>query len=412
MEKEATIMKRLNLTKVNHKNIIIWVVTVLLSIAYIVVGHNIASKDLTIMEDGDSYSAKARVLSIEDQIAEENYFDELDSDVSTTTIFSCELLNGERKGEQVLVAQTEDVFATASEKPVAVGDKIIVLNYPSDQYGTEWVFGSYVRFDTVLIVGFAFFVLLLMLGQAKGLSTILSLSFTCMAIFLVFIPSILNAKNVYLSTLITCVFITVMTILITNGWSKKALATILGCLFGVLVAASLSLVLDSALRLTGITDEHSIYLTYLSTKAPINLNAIIFGGIVVGSLGAVMDVAMDIASSLYEISQHVENISFTKLVKSGITIGRDIMGTMSNTLVLAYIGSSLSTVLLLTTYVSSITELMNREMIIVELIQALIGSTAILLTIPLTAIACGMIYVGRHEQAALTKQTEREGVSH
>lgn len=380
------------------KNAIIWVITVLLSIVYIFVGHNIASKGLTIMDDEVSYAAKARVLSIQEQIQEENYFDESESDVSTTIIFTCKLLDGERKGEQVLAAKTGDVFASASEKQVSPGDKIIVLNYPSEQYGTEWVFGSYVRFDTFLIFAAAFFVLLLVFGQAKGLSTMISLAFTGMAIFLVFIPSILNAQNVYVSTLVTCAFITLMTIMITNGWSKKSLATMLGCLFGVLVAACLSLLLDSVLGLTGITDDHSIYLTYLSEKAPINLNALIFGSIVVGSLGAVMDVAMDIASSLYEISQHMEKISFAKLVKSGITIGRDIMGTMSNTLVLAYIGSSLSTVLLLTTYVASINELLNREMIIVELIQALIGSTAILLTIPLTAIVCGMIYSGKRER--------------
>lgn len=394
-----------------QKNAIIWGITLVLSIVYIVAGHAIATKDLTIMSEGDTYSAKAKVLCVEDQIEEENYFDELDSEVSITTIFSCELLDGNRKGEQVLAAQSADVLANGSEKQVSVGDKIIVLNYPSDQYGTDWVFGSYDRFDTFLIFGAAFFVLLLILGRAKGICTMISLSFTCLAIFLVYIPSILNAQNVYVSTLITCGYITIMTILITNGWSKKALATILGCLFGVLVAACLSLILDSALCLTGITDEHSIYLTYLSTKAPINLNAIIFGSIVVGSLGAVMDVAMDIASALYEISQHVEGISFAKLVKSGITIGRDIMGTMSNTLVLAYIGSSLSTVLLLTTYVGSMTELLNREMIIVELIQALIGSTAILLTIPLTAIVCGMLYIGRQKEKIASENSENDVLS-
>jgi len=121
-------------------------------------------------------------------------------------------------------------------------DEIIVFHYPSDQYGTEWVFGSFVRFDTLLIFGAAFFVLLLIFGRAKGLSTIISLTFTCMAI--------------YLSTLVTCAFITIMTIIITNRWSTKTTTTILGCLFGVFVAALLSLIPDGVLQLTGITDDH------------------------------------------------------------------------------------------------------------------------------------------------------------
>jgi uncharacterized membrane protein len=366
----------------------------------------IASKDLTIIDSEESYSAKATVLSIEEQFQEENrgYGIDAETTETTTTIFYCKILNGEHKGEEVLTAQIGDALTSEYDRPVSVGDKIIVYNYTysseqyetnaSKQYETEWIFANYVRFDTLLIFAAAFFVLLLLFGHFKGLNTIISLTFTCLAIFLVYIPSIINGQNIYASTLITCGFITIMTIMITNGWSRKSLATILGCLFGVLVAAALSLLLDSLLHLTGIIDENSIYLTYL--ESPINLNAVIFGSIVVGALGAVMDVAMDIASSLNEVSRQAAKPTFSSLLKSGFNIGRDIMGTMSNTLVLAYIGSSLSVVLLIITYAGTMTELLNREMIIVELMQAIIGSTAILFTIPLTTIICGLIYIRKH----------------
>ncbi|WP_304507904.1 YibE/F family protein [Anaerotignum sp.] len=381
----------------NYKNIIVWIVTVFLSIIYIFFGHNIASKNLTVMDSQQSYSAKAIVLSIEDEVQGQSYEGIAPIVADTTTLFTCRLLEGEHKGEEILAAQIGDSsFSAAKQKIISVGDKIIVYNYPAEEYGTEWIFGNYVRFDTLMIFAATFFVLLLLFGWGKGINTIISLTFTCLAIFLVYIPSILSGQNIYISTLIACGFITIMTILITNGWSKKTLATILGCLFGVCVAACLSLIMDRVLHLTGVIDENSIYLTAL--PSPVNLNAIIFGSIVVGSLGAVMDVAMDIASSLYEICQHSDRLSFARLVKSGLTIGRDIMGTMSNTLVLAYIGSSLSVVLLLITYADSISSLINREMIIVEFIQALIGSTAILLTIPLTAIICGMIYIGKQKK--------------
>jgi len=79
-------------------------------------------------------------------------------------------------------------------------------------------------------------------------------------------------------------------------------------------------------------------------------------------------------------------------MRSGITIGRDIMGTMSNTLILAYIGSALSVTLLLIAYSGSWLALLNREMIVVEILQALIGSIGLLLTIPLTSLVCAVIY--------------------
>ena len=130
----------------------------------------------------------------------------------------------------------------------------------------------------------------------------------------------------------------------------------------------------------------------LNPDRPIALKGVIFGAIVIGAIGAFMDVAMSISSALYEMKEKYAANSFAQLVSSGFTIGRDIMGTMANTLVLAYIGSSLSVVLLLITYNPTLLDLMNREMVIVEILQALIGSLAILMTLPLTALVAGTLY--------------------
>ena len=104
---------------------------------------------------------------------------------------------------------------------------------------------------------------------------------------------------------------------------------------------------------------------------------------------------MDIASSLNELRTNIPDISSSKLIKSGFNIGRDVMGTMANTLVLAYIGSSLSTTLLLVAYNVTFVELMNMELIVVELLQALVGSIGILMSIPMTSFICAAIYPKR-----------------
>ena len=196
-------------------------------------------------------------------------------------------------------------------------------------------------------------------------------------------------------TCVTCIYVIIMTLLITTGATEKALTTILGCTFGVAVAAILEIFFQHALRLTGVIDEHSIYLGYLDSGVVIDLKSLIFGMIVIGAMGAVMDVAMDISSSLHELHYRAPDLTFRELYQSGITIGRDVMGTMANTLVLAYIGSSLCTILLLITYSGSLRELLNRENIVVELLQALIGSSAILLTMPLTSMICSFLYTNK-----------------
>ncbi len=138
--------------------------------------------------------------------------------------------------------------------------------------------------------------------------------------------------------------------------------------------------MTKVLALTGVVDESSYSLTTVNPDHPIDLLAIIFAAIIIGAMGAVMDVAMSLSSSLHELKLKVMSISPKELFKSGMVIGRDMMGTMANTLVLAYIGSSLTVTVLIVIYNSSMTELLNKERIVVEILQALVGSIGILFT--------------------------------
>ena len=149
------------------------------------------------------------------------------------------------------------------------------------------------------------------------------------------------------------------------------------------------------LELTGVVDEQSVFLLYLNSHNPIDLQAIVFSSIIIGALGAALDVSVSIASALSEIDETTERRSFRELLHSGMNIGRDIMGTMANTLILAYIGGSLSLVLLLITSSTSLMDLMNREIIVVEILQILVGSIGLLCTIPLTSLLSAFVYIRR-----------------
>jgi uncharacterized membrane protein len=118
----------------------------------------------------------------------------------------------------------------------------------------------------------------------------------------------------------------------------------------------------------------------------------VFAAITIGAMGAILDIAVDIAASLSEVHHHAQKLTLHQTIKSGITIGQDIVGSMANTLILAYIGSSLSLILLLLVHSGSNADLLNSELITVEFLQALAGSIGILFTIPLTSISCGILY--------------------
>lgn len=375
-----------------QKQTIIYIITVLLSILYVVIGNRIAAQGLETAEGADArVPLKAEVVKI---ISRNDRAEDGSVSGVITLTFEAKVLSGEKEGKIVTAVQQIDSVYPAKLKEVAEKDKILLYENTESEIG-GWIMGEYVRFDPLLILGILFCVGLLVFGRMKGVNTIVSLAFTCLAVFAVFIPSIMSGQNIYLWSIITCIFITVMTLLIVNGANRKSLAAGIGCFSGVAMAGLLTLIMDGIIHLTGWLDECSINLYMLNPDDPIDLKAIIFAGIIIGAIGAIMDVSMSLSSSLHELKQKLPDASAATLFRSGITIGRDIMGTMANTLVLAYIGSSLSTILLIIAYTSSMTGLLNRETIIVEILNALAGSIGILLTIPLTSMVCAILYAGK-----------------
>lgn len=225
---------------------------------------------------------------------------------------------------------------------------------------------------------------------------------------MVYIPAIITGKNIYLWSILTCLYIGISTLLIVQGATKKSFAAMIGCLTGTAISGILTLIMSKVLSLTGMLNDESMYLYYMNAENPIDLRAIIFGSIIVGAIGAIMDVSIDIASSLNEVVNASEKPTFEKTIKSGFEIGRDIIGTMANTLVLAYIGSSLSCTLLTASYSGSLTYLLNREAIIVEMLQALVGSLGIFATIPLTTYISAFLYLKHDKKRYLPSKKSKD----
>lgn len=300
--------------------------------------------------------------------------------------FEAKAVSGEVRGKTLYAVQERDLLYGLPQPTVEVGDKVILVYEPNDDGTADYYLSDFSRITPLVILCAFFFLLILIFGRKKGLDTIISLVFTCLAVFINLIPAILNGQNIYAWSIITCVYITVMTLMLIEGLNVKCFAAGVGCVGGVLVAGALELILRDQIKMTGVLDSEWLYLYNLNPENPIDLKAIIFAMIIVGAVGAVMDVAMSIASSLCEINEKSPDLPARELLKSGLTIGRDIMGTMANTLVLAYIGSALCCMLLMVTYSSNVGQILNREQIAVEILQALAGSIGILAALPLTAI--------------------------
>lgn len=360
---------------------------IFLSYAYIVGDGTIFKGEL------DGEIIKARVIRVTDvktqNISGENEF--------VTVTFKAQALNTDLRGKTLDVVQELDRSYAFCPRQVEENDKILVDSFFQDGQ-RMFYFGDYIRITPLLWLLAVFCVMIIIFSRMQGVKTVISLAFTCVSVFCVLIPAILNGHNIYFWSILVCVFMTVMTLILISGFNLKALCAGIGCVSGVMCAGLITRVMDLFLNMTGLIEEESIYLVQLYPDNPINLKAIIFAMIIVGAVGAVMDVSMSISSSLYELRIKSPEISPKDLMKSGFTIGRDMMGTMANTLVLAYIGSSLTSVLLLVSYNASIHQVINRELIVAEILQALAGSMGMLLTLPLTSAICSVIYYKREEK--------------
>ena len=375
------------------QSIISWV----LAAAILFAGHAIASRGLDLSLGQYAEADEVLRATVVEIVGREQWQQEITPGfdlTSTVVMFNARVTSGDRSGEVLLAEHFIDDLIAVREREVAPGDRILIsYNHGLGHYN----FVDFVRINYVIILSALLLALIVLLGRLKGLNAIVALGFTCLAIFMVLVPAILAGLNIHITAILVCVYIIVSSLIIVIGPGRKALSAILGCLGGVFVAALLMLLMDVVLNLTGAIDQDSQILHTLPLAAPISLGAVVFAGVVIGAVGATMDVSTSIASSLWEVKlAGGESGSFGQIFKSGLSIGKDILGTMLNTLILAYIGSSLSFILIITfySYATSFTELFNREMISVEILRAIVGSFGIFSAVPLTSAICGWLYSG------------------
>lgn len=389
------------------KQRLLYLGVVLFSVLYLVGGYRLTREDANMFRNEMGVQLVAarvqEVLRSRTNIGElgGNYYKE------QISIFQATLLEGPDKGRQVTAFQLIDGMTSFGVSQVEAGDKIFLRQLEEPQHGADWEAGDYYRSDQLLLLTGIFLLGLLAFGRWRGFHTILSLAFTVLAVFAVFVPAILAGYNAYLVSLVTCVYIIAMTLCLVSGFTRKSLASALGCVGGVLVVGLLTVVMSHTLKLTGFLDDNSLYVYYLNEENPISMIGVIFAANIIGAVGATMDVSMSISSALGEITEKLPTLSIRQIFASGMNIGRDVMGTMSNTLILAYIGSSLTTVLLFVSYQASLEQLLNREIIVVELFQAIAGSLGILFTIPISALIASLLYhrPGRGEGETSAGQT-------
>jgi uncharacterized membrane protein len=225
--------------------------------------------------------------------------------------------------------------------------------------------------------------LVILIGRFKGLRSLLALVFSIHVILRLLIPTVLISESLILPSFLYSIYILIGSFLIIGGLSNKSIQATLGSLIGITLSSLLAVYFLTTLKMSGILDEQSFFLLNLPGIA-IDLRGILFTSITIGSLGAIMDVSMSLSSALQEIDEPHKSIKST--VVSAYHMSADMIATMTNTLILAYVGASLSMLVLMAVYGQPSFFIFNSEYYAFELMMGLIGSLGLILTLPATTL--------------------------
>ena len=301
-----------------------------------------------------------------------------------------EMTSGQYKGEML---QVYNYVGPIYGEPLKEGDSCtLTVSTYSDGTVTATVF-EYNRQTPILIVIALFFIATILVGGKKGLQSLIGLIITILSIFLILFPALLKGAPTLPTTLGICIYVSLVSLVILSGVSKKTICAFLGTTMGMVLAFIFAMITQKLLRISGLRMADVEPLLQLrQTGTPIGLRGLLSASVIISSLGAVMDVAMSLSSALQEVHEANNKLNTKELFTSGMNIGRDMVGTMTNTLILAFLGSSLVLTLYIYSIGLSLNQFLSSSYLAVEIATGISSSIGVILSVPLTALIASIAY--------------------
>ena len=325
-------------------------------------------------------------------------------EVTSETLSDSTLGTGQKLGEQTLRVRLSDKqevsltnYLTETHNILLKkGDSAIICADLPENAAPYYTVYNYDR--TILLIGLAavFVLLLILVGRRKGTDAGLSILFTLAFVLRVLLPALYSGASPVGMGLVTVLLSTAVTLLLIHGASMQCLLSICATMIGELIACGLFAVFSQLLHLTGFQTDSAEGLLLIAQNTGLNIRMLLFAGMMIASLGAVMDVAVSVLSAVREIALAAGRPGRKMLFVSAMHLGQDMIGTMSNTLIFAFAGSALITMLVFCSYGVQLHQILSSDYLAVELAQGVCSTAAVILTVPVSA----MIGAGYYEKAA------------
>lgn len=333
----------------------------------------------------ESIRAKAKVISVDNSQLEQRGI--IKTGVQSVRV---KILDGPFKGTEFtspnnLRGQLE------IDKMFAVNDTALVV---IDKVGNKLSFVNIIdhyRLNLELVLIFIFIALLIGFAGWTGVKSVISFVFTILMIWKVLIPLFLKGWNPIIVSLLVVTILVAVTTFLVAGLNRRALVSFLGSISGVIITCIFALLFGISFKIHGAVVSFSESLLY-SGYGNLNLTYIFISGIFIASSGAIMDVTMDIATAVYEVVINNPKISKKEAIKSGFSVARAVIGTMTTTLLLAYSGGYMGMLMVFIAQGTPVINILNLTYVSAEILHTIVGSFGLILVAPLTSVLSGLLF--------------------
>lgn len=370
--------------KINQKSHLITLTVSLVIIVFVFVALN---KPVNRQPAAIGYSSEtvtAQVLSIVEQGSVE-----MGDITQTYQIANLRILEGAYQGQEFSIDYGKR-YLLSTDYLLSPNEKILVSIAQMPDGNVTVLFVDFVRTNSLLILGIVFVFICVLVSGWKGVRSILGIGLSFLVIVYYIIPQIMAGKNPILVSLIGSIFFLAATQYLVYGWTLKTHIALSGILLSILFTGFIAVLFVDFARLNGMGDESAMYLMQQSSH--MNVKNLLIAGIIIGSLGILDDLVIGQTSAVIEIYRANPDMNFNDRLMRSMNVGKDHIAATVNTLVLAYLGASLSAFLLFSTSNVHITTLLNFNYLAEEIVRSLVGTIGLFTAVPITTfIACWIV---------------------
>ncbi len=363
------------------------IIMALLAVSVVFVAPRLRRDDLTseqTFEPGETETMLAEVI----EVLEEDTIELGDGSTQPYQRLLLRVKSGTLAGEEVVVEEgTTNIVS--QERLFSAGDRVYLERAVGPENDRLYI-SDFVRTGPLLSVIAIFIGLVILVGRGKGLRSLIGSAISLAVIFAFILPQIMAGRDPVTVSVIGSIILLGASTYITYGWNPKAHAAVVGMMLSLVLTGVLAWLFVFWTRLTGLSVEEGAYLV-MELGPDVKLRGLVLGGIIIGSLGVLDDICVGQASAIFELVNANRELEWMELFRRSLNIGRDHIAAMVNTLLLAYMGSSMQLMLVFTIYHEPIWRRINREPIAEEIVRTLVGSTGLIMAVPITSLIASLL---------------------